>query len=105
MEQTGASGAELSAVLDEFDERLRKMHIGPVLVAYMWSAVNGMPSRIKEELRELCDRAKQSSAPRDQYAFERACDELVLKTEEAKERWKAWQATAGVVIVSPDLVV
>jgi molecular chaperone DnaK (HSP70) len=105
MGQTGVPVAELIAELGEFDEQLQKMHIGPVLVAYRESAILGVPSRIKEELRELCDRAVQSYASGDHASFERRCEKLVPKKVEADERWRKWHANPAVVIVDSNLVV
>ncbi len=105
MEETRAPSAELTAVFDELIVLLENMRIGPILAGYRKARVLGVPSRISDELIELCDQAEEHYTLGEQPAFRKTCEALDSKVKEANERWVAWRETSGVEIVSPDLVV
>ena len=73
-------------------------------MAYRDSQVVGVPAGLTNQIEQLCDRACSELRQTPAAGGVAAAQALKAKSEEAREQWLAWQASAGLSLVTPDLV-
>ena len=105
MLQTGAPTAAAELKLLTLRENLFQEEIGPMLKAWYWATMLGVPERLSERLREVARRAHEQHQRNDVAGYRLSVDLLQELLAEAQALWKTWRETGALVDALPDLVV
>jgi actin-like ATPase involved in cell morphogenesis len=105
MLQTGAPAEAAELKLLTMRENLFQEDIGPMLKAWYWATLLGVPERLAEALREVAKQAQVQHKRGDLNAYRLSVDRLQDLLAEAQALWKTWRETGALVDALPDLVV
>jgi hypothetical protein len=104
MFRTGASGEEMTAQLHALERPLEESRSGHILKAYRESQTVGVAAGLTNQIERLCVQACSELRQTPAGAAAASTHALKAKSKEAREQWLAWHASAGLSVVTPDLV-